>query len=132
MGRSKNWFFIDIFDLQIANLTTHLKNVFKVVKNTKHNMSNILKNQEMTQSMKFMMKVENNDEQHTRNSNLIVVLHEHAICAVACGSTLVDCRVDVGRFVVAEGRAGWGQVKNDAMFTFSETKWRTQNKHDKK
>ncbi len=28
-----------------------------------------------------------------------------------CGSMLVDFRVDVGRFVLAEGRACWGQVK---------------------
>ncbi len=27
-----------------------------------------------------------------------------------CGSILADVRVDVGRFCVAEGRAGWGQV----------------------
>ena len=31
-----------------------------------------------------------------------------------CGLMLIICRVDVGRFFVAEGRAGWGQVKNVA------------------
>jgi hypothetical protein len=31
-----------------------------------------------------------------------------------CGSLLVDVGVDVGRFWVAEGRAGRGQVKNAA------------------
>ncbi len=49
-----------------------------------------------------------------------------------CGSIWAVFLVDVVLCFVAEGRAGWGQVKNDAMFTFSETKWRTQNKHDKK
>jgi hypothetical protein len=31
-----------------------------------------------------------------------------------CGSMLVDFKVDVGRFFVAEGRAGLGQVKHVA------------------
>ena len=31
-----------------------------------------------------------------------------------CGSILVDFRVDVDRFFVAEGRAGWGQEKQVA------------------
>ena len=30
------------------------------------------------------------------------------------GSILIDCKVDVGCFFVAEGRAGWGRVKNAA------------------
>ncbi len=36
-----------------------------------------------------------------------------------CGSMLVDVKDDVGRFLVAEGRAGWGRVKNVAMIVFS-------------
>ena len=37
-----------------------------------------------------------------------------ALTCGLCGSMLVDVRVDVGRFFVAEGRAGWGQVKHVA------------------
>ncbi len=35
-----------------------------------------------------------------------------------CGSMLVDVQVDVGRFFVAEGRAGRGRVKNVAKNSF--------------
>ncbi len=41
--------------------------------------------------------------------------------ALNCGSMLVDVKVDVGRFFVAEGRACWGRVNNDMLSnTFSK------------
>ncbi len=40
-----------------------------------------------------------------------------------CGSMLVDCGVDVGRFFVAEGRACHGQLKHVAYFAVSKIIW---------